>query len=272
MTDFLEQYRNTPFQRVTASFVKDGGPVAVSQFTQDLYGTFVLLNAQVVSGDVPCRLRLYSDETSRTTDVTRDATDFNIDPSVALIADIVLEDDNVLTFNPPIIGNTFSNGIVYYHLTGSSNALQINATAYPIGYQNNSIIDRSSLIISQSNVPSTGDGVSGSITTSKSFLILTGSATPAARLRLYSRPYIEIPASEQSRAFGTQPSDGSQLIADLMFDSSGFTYPLVPIIEGYTWKSTEYAVGTGEVGYILQNLSGGTANVTASLYIYTLED
>lgn len=34
----------------------------------------------------------------------------------------------------------------------------------------------------------------------------------------------------------------------------------------------EYMIGTGVVGYQLQNMSAGTANVTASLYIYSLED
>ena len=209
------------------------------------------------------------------TDADRPLGNFNLTQSVALIADIYLTGSNnpQLIFNPPIIGNTFVGGQLWYNLSGSS-IPNINVTleSYPIKPIANSTDGDASIVISASAVPTTGDGVSGSIATSKSFLILSASATSESRLRLYSRPHTEIPTAEMTRAFGTEPQSGSLLIADLMFDSASFQYPLVPILEGYTWTATEYDVGSGQVGYILQNRSGGTSNITASIYTYSLED
>ena len=93
-----------------------------------------------------------------------------------------------------------------------------------------------------------------------------------SRLRLYSRPVGEVPLVEATRSFDTQSQNNSLLIADLMFDSESFHYPLVPTVEGYTWTNENYAVGNNQVGYILENRSGAPANISASLYIYSTED
>jgi hypothetical protein len=82
----------------------------------------------------------------------------------------------------------------------------------------------------------------------------------------------EVPTSEVTRLFDTQTQDGSLLIADIMFDAANVQYPFVPILEAYTWTKETYDVGTGVVGYILENRSGGVTNITTSLYIYSTED
>jgi hypothetical protein len=269
--DFLTQYSTNDFERTVTRFTKDSGVGISSGSTLSLGGGFILLNATSTTG-APCRLRFYSDEPSMITDANRAQGNFNIADSVALVADIVLTDQNTLYLDPPIFGNTFTGGQVWYHLSGSVAPISVDVETYPIKPIGDSTIGNTSIQITASNVPTTGNGVSGSITTSKSFLILTGSSDVLARLRLYSRPYTEIPTSEQSRAFGTEPTEGSLLIADLMFDSASFKYPLVPVLEAYTRTATDYTVGSGQVGYILQNRSMSTANITASLYIYSIED
>ena len=268
--DFLTQYSTNQFQRTSTTFTRSSNPIA-SASRIDLGGAFILLSAQATGASG--RLRLYADEASMITDANRAQGDFVLNDSVALIADIVLTNTNTLTFDPPIIGNTFLGGQLSFNLSGSQGTnTTVEIISYPIRPVGDSTDGNSAITITGTSVPTTGNGVSGSITTSKSFLILSGSSTVESRLRLYSRPYTEIPVSEQTRAFGTQPSDGSLLIADLMFDTANFQYPLVPILEAYTWTATDYAVGSGEVGYILENRSGGTSNITVSLYTYSTED
>ena len=268
--DFLTQYNTNQFQRTSTTFTRTSNPIA-SASRIDLGGAFILLSAQAVGASG--RLRLYADESSMITDADRAQGNFVLNDSVALIADVVLTDTNKLMFDPPVIGNTFTGGQLWYNLSGSSGTnTTVELVSYPIRPIGVSNVGNTTLNITGTSVPTTGNGVSGSITTSKSFLILSGSSTVESRLRLYSRPYTEIPTAEQSRAFGTEPSDNSLLIADLMFDTANFQYPLVPLLEGYTWTAADYAVGSGEIGYILENRSGGTSNITVSLLTYSTED
>lgn len=270
--DFLSQYNTNRFARTTTDFTKAGGQLIDSGSPKtSMGGAFVLLNAKI-RGNPPCRLRLYSDSTSRDVDADRPWGTFTVSESVALIADIVLTDTNTLIFDPPIIGNTFNNGEVYYHLSASNTTVTASLTTYPLKPNNDSIDGNTNILITGSSVPTTGYGVSGSITTSKSFLILSASANVVSRLRLYSRPVGEVPLVEATRSFDTQSQNNSLLIADLMFDSESFHYPLVPTVEGYTWTNENYAVGNNQVGYILENRSGAPANISASLYIYSTED
>lgn len=269
--DFLSQYRAYKFQRNTTVFTK-GAVTASTGTVTTMGGAFILLSSNIVGGNPPCRLRLYSDQTSRDLDINRPYGNFNLTESVRLITDIVLTSTTRLPLNPPIIGNTVSAGEVWYHLSGSNSPVSVEIQSYPIKTVFDSIDGNTNIIISGSSIPTTGYGVSGSITTSKSFIILSGSASAKSRLRIYSRPVNEVPLSEATRSFGTQSRDGSLLIADLMFDSASFSYPLVPVLEGYTWLNENYVDSSGQVGYILQNTSGGTTDVTASLYIYSTED
>jgi hypothetical protein len=271
--DFLTQYNTNIFSRTTTVISKPSGVPIRSASLDDMGGAFILLGASAPANTV-CRLRLYGNESSMITDAPRVPGNFNLNPSIALIADIFLTGSTPhVVMNPPIIGNTFSGGKLWYHLSGSAGIpIDVTLESYPIKPIRDSTDGDISIVISGSSIPNTGNGVSGTITTSKSFLILSGSATVVSRLRLYSRPHTEIPTAEVTRAFDTEPQSGSLLIADLMFDSANFQYPLVPVLEGYTWTASEYDVGSGQLGYILQNRSGGTANVTASIYAYSLEN
>jgi hypothetical protein len=57
----------------------------------------------------------------------------------------------------------------------------------------------------------------------------------------------------------------------MLFDSASYAYKLTPTLQAY--NLTTYQQGENLVGYIIENLSGVTiTNVTASLYIYPLED
>ena len=166
--DFLSQYNAYQFSRTTTDFTKAGGQLIDSGSPKtSMGGAFILLNAQL-KGNPPCRLRLYSDATSRDTDANRSWTNFNVSESVALIADIVLTDTNTVTFDPPIIGNTFSGGDVYYHLSASNAPLTASITSYPLKTFNDSLDGNTSLVVSGSSVPTTGYGVSGSVVTSNS--------------------------------------------------------------------------------------------------------
>lgn len=263
----------TKFKRVNTTITKFGGDFTESGSTyrQAFGGAFILLK---VSANEPCRIRLYSDESSMTTDAPRAIGNFNISESVGLIADINLDTTLSLTFDPPIIGNTFSDGNTYYNISGSQAETAVTFTTYPIGEIGDSSTDRSTIVIRESNISNTGYGKSGSLTTPKSFLILSASAsTSQSRLRLYSTTVNNVPQTEIIRTFDTASVSGSKLIADFIFDSASFGYKLVPILEAYTWKDNQYTLGTGQVGYILQNISSTpTINTTASLYIYSTED
>lgn len=273
--DFLSQFSENQFTRSTTTFTKAGGPLFDSGSPKlSMGGTFILLNAQIQGTNPPARLRLYSDSVSRDADVNRAWSGpefFNISSSVALIADIVFSNTSPITFDPPIIGNTFTGGEVFYHLSGSTTPITASVTSYPIKPNNDSLLGNTSLVVSGSSIPN-GGNASGNITTSKSFLILSGSSSHISRLRLYSRPVEEVLSLEVNRQFDTQSQDGSLLIADMMFDAATTQYPFVPVLEAYTWAKENYNVGTGTVGYILENRSGGTATITASLYIYSTED
>lgn len=270
---FIETFSRNKNTKISTVFSKGASPVTSS--IQTMGGAYVILQAKASSG-VPVRLRLYSDSGSMIVDALRTSSSFAVSESVALITDIVLQDTNTLTFNPPIIANTADGGSTFFNLESSASIrAAVSLTTYALNDIGDSYEHKQAVNISGSQIPVTGGsiyGVSGSITTPKSFLILSGSATSESRLRLYSSPHTDIPLSEMTRLFDTASQSGSLLIADLIFDSGSFQYPLVPVLEGYTWINDDYMVGTNEVGYILQNLSAEPTDITASLFIYSLED
>ena len=98
----------------------------------------------------------------------------------------------------------------------------------------------------------------------------------AARIRLYSTDIEDVPLAEKIRPFGNVPNSGSKLIADMMFDSASYQYPLVPVLEAYTWDDPNYSPGVNRTSYILENLSNVatvySGSLNADLTIYNLED
>ncbi len=257
------------FTRKTVPLTLDAGNSRKSGSVDTLGGSFIILSA---TSQRPCRIRLYSDQSSMLIDNSRPSTNFNISESVGLISDVVLEStDNSFSFDPPIIGTTFSGGDTWYNISGSLSGDNITLTVFPFAIEGDSTTDRRTLVMSGSAIPAGGQ-VSGSITSPKSFLILSGSATSESRLRLYSTPITEVPSYEVSRAFTTAPTSGSHLIADMMFDSASFQYKLVPVLEAYTWQNDVYKIGTGILGYILKNEKATPETITASIYIHSTED
>lgn len=241
----------------------------LSGSVQSTGGSYILLG---VTANKAARLRLYSDSASVNIDASRSPTTFTLDENVGLILDAILDSGSTLNLDPPVIGNTFVNGDTWYHASSSLGNTIISFELYSLGDIGDSLTDRYTLKISGSAIPTIGHGISGSITTKKSFFLLSGSATSESRLRLYSTTLNNVPMAEQTRSFGTASVGNSKLIADFMFDSASFSYKFVPTLEAYTWSDNEYNIGTGIVGYQLENRSAGTADVTASLYIYSTED
>lgn len=256
------------YTRVTQLFEKAGGLNSASNSTQAFNSAFIVLSA---TANRPSVLRLYSDESSLYIDAKRPLNNFNVSESVGLVADITFTSAGTVTFVPPLIGTTVTGGELWWYLTSSNALAQVSVQAYPIAPYGLPI--GSALSISGSNISTTSNGVSGSISTPNGYLIISGSATTESRLRLYSTPLSEIPSGEFTRSFGTASLPNANLIADLMFDSASFKYKLVPVLEAYTWKNNAYVNGTNLTSYILENKSLTTpANITASLYIYSFQD
>lgn len=478
---FIEEFSRNKNTKISTVFSKGTTPIASSSI-QTMGGLYAVLDAKLIQGNVPVRLRLYSDQQSMIIDGPRTTASFAVSESVALIADIVLRDTNTLTFDPPVIGNTADGGLTWYNLQSVDNvplAAAVSLTTYNLSDIGDSQESKSTINISGSQVPVTGYGVSGSFTTPKSFFILkakglynfnvdqqwelgnsgdgngweffqtrsltselhsktdptkvtqqfpeipvgpteyaakvatrTGTfwkdgnfyylpvdvgnvyrisgwvygtydgtandtlfgnydigyliigadaggnlipdytfartapapnwqyvsadftigagtssllvgtfidgpypagygygapvcdsaynldpiACPgyawytgftvenvtdyAGRLRLYSTEISDVPLIEQTRSFGVQPQSGSNLIVDMMFDSSSFYYPLVPVVEAHTWvgsgSNISYSPGQNRVGYILENKSNVatvySGSLNSILNIYSLED
>jgi len=226
--------------------------------------TYILLNVTVNN---PCRIRLYSDSGSVGIDNLRTTSSFDLSASVGLVVDTFITSQSyTLTFDPPIIGTTFSASQTWYNISGSN--VTATFTYYPIksDYASNTSLD-----FYATSIPS-GFSELNNKTSPKSFLILSASCNYAdARLRLYSRSTSSLTSTEIARPFSTAPTDASSIITDMVFDSASYAYKLTPIIQGYNIQS--YTSPENKVGYIIQNLSGGTmTDVTASLCIYSIED
>lgn len=227
--------------------------------------SYILLG---ISAQSPCRVRLYSDQSSRDTDDSRASSSFAFASTVGVVLDTELDASQLnFTFDPPIIGTSFPRGQTWYNI--SSSAVQnISFTSYPIEFSTSPV--RGKIEVSGSNIPS-GSFVFGNTYTPRSFIILSGSSTEVIRLRLYSKDINLVPITEKTRAFGTEPATGSYLIADMAFDTPSVSNKFVPILEAYNLDT--YNSGSNFVGYILENISTSTVtSVTTSLCIYSTED
>lgn len=245
-------------QTVISSSPKSGSTAAFDS-------SYILLG---INAQSPCRIRLYSDQSSMNADDSRASSSFAFDSTIGLVLDVELDASQLsFTFDPPVIGTTFSGSQTWYNISSSA-AQSLTFTSYPIEFPTST--GRTQLLISGSNII-TGSFLQGNISSPRSFIILSGSATSESRLRLYSRDINTVPTNEKIRGFGTEPSTGSSLIADISFDTPATQNKFVPILEAY--NLTTYASGSNFVGYILNNISSVTiSEVTASLYIYSTED
>lgn len=236
----------------------------ISGSTTDFGGTYILLSVKVNN---PCRIRLYSDSASVAIDAPRTTASFDISASVGLTVDtLITQSSYTLYFDPPAVGTTFSGSTTWYNISGSG--VSATFTYYPI---ESAIATRSSASIYVNSLP-TGTSQLGNITAAKSFLILSASCNySASRLRIYSKDIGSIAGTEIARSFSTIADNQSNLIADMLFDSASYEYKLTPTLQAYNLQA--YDIPTNTFGYIFENLSAGTmSNITASMYIYPVED
>lgn len=265
-----EQFITNPFQRQVISFTKPSiDTIASGSPKIDMGSSYIILAARLAQGTLPVRLRLYGDETSRDLDATRTRTNPVLNDAVALSADIYL-DDLSYTFDPPLIATT-KNGEVYWNLSGSIVETNVELLTYPIERTSEFGQDRRRLLMTGSSITA-WNRAQGNITCPKSFLILTGSANQACRVRLYSVPIEEVPPQEITRVFTTAPFSFSELIADLSMSTANFQFPLVPPLEGFTWEAANLYPTTRTMGYVIDNNNASTLSISASVYIYDLED
>jgi hypothetical protein len=73
---------------------------------------------------------LYSDENSQIADLGRPQGNYDISSSVSIIAEIVLTDNNLFIFDPPIVGTTDDS--IYYTYSASNAPSEIIVTSYPL--------------------------------------------------------------------------------------------------------------------------------------------
>jgi len=223
--------------------------------------SYILLDVTSTSAT---RVRLYSDSASVAIDSSRTTASFDYSASVGLSLDVSLDSASKIIFDPPIIATTFSGSQTWYNISSGSATF----TYYPIesGYAT-----RQELTFYATSLP-TGSRITGNLTSPKAFLLLSAScSTSQSRLRLFSRDITTIPATETARAFGTAPASDASLIVDMVFDSSSYSYKISPVLQAY--NLTNYVQSDNFVGYAIDNVSTSPlSNVTASLYIYTIED
>lgn len=267
-------------QQITSGAIFSRQTVSIPRFNTEidsgsvnstvLAGNYILLS---MGANKPCRVRLYQDSASVIIDRNRASSSFSLDDRVGLNVDAVLTEDNTsIRFDPPIMSTTYGDGVTWYNIDSTAGGTNIAFTVYNIGKIGDSTADRLTVTFSSSGSIANNASYSGNVSTKKSFVLLSGSASHVCRLRLYSVAVASVPGSETSRAYGTTPGDDSKLIADFMFDTGSFSYKFSPVLEGYTWSGTAYTTGTGTVGYILENKSGGSATITVPLHILSLED
>jgi hypothetical protein len=248
----------------------------------DMGNTFILLDAQTTT---PCRVRLYGNAYSRNepNELIRPFVSYSaIGQDIALIADINLDNTSIFNLTPVLFGANLDNPVsssIYYTVdTGSlfpfngTNIIKFNRFILedPAVSNLSGVITRQRFIISGS-IPS-GSHITGSIPTPKTYLLLqTVPSTSPIRLRLYaSQSYRDI-STEISRSFETEPSSSAGILADIYLSVTS-TASLSPILMGRNANDLSGTSAAGSVTYYTLTNGSGTSNVSASLYLFSLED
>jgi hypothetical protein len=240
-----------------------------------------------IQGSKRCRIRFYTDSGSRN-DGTEKARPFisqSIPSSIGLITDINLTDEALFRLAPPMFGVNLDNPIkstIYYTIDSSSGANlnvgdSINVTRFLMEDTTVSSIagvnTHDTLIISASGL-SSGSHRTGSIESPRTYLLYAVEPTVAPiRLRLYTSQSYATDVTEISRSFGTEPSSNSGLIADFYMEDVAKT-PMTPIVVGRNDEdliNPTFLAAQPTTYYTITNGSG-TATVSASVYLFSLED
>ncbi len=272
---------------------------AIGSGSVSLGGTFVVLSVQNDNTSSPVRFRLY-DTSESMEDVTEKSRVFgntNVPPTITLIGDFSMSAGGIYSIDPVVFGHsrTTTTPLSYYRVEPSGSQIKVNrylvedvsipaiaGTAYDVSNRRHLPAITGSL--------SAGGMVSGTLTTSEiptTYLLISASvvtSTHIARLRLYASASSIYNTEEKNRIFSVEPSSSVRLIADMIISGSE-DLNLSPKIVGanlqnlgaslLTIKGNDSLImGEREIYYILQNAknSGGTENISASLYVYAMED
>lgn len=234
-----------------------------------------------------CRIRFYTDSGSRNdgTELARPFISQSIPSSIGLITDINLTDESLFILTPPMFGVNLDNPIkssIYYTIDSSSGFnlsagdsitvarfLMEDTTVSNLAGVNT----HETLIISASALAS-GSHRTGSISSPRTYLLYAVEPTVAPiRLRLYTSQSFRDNVTEISRSFGTEPASSSGLISDFYMEDVAKT-PMTPILIGRNDEdliSPELLTPSDTTYYTITNGSG-TATISASVYLFSLED
>lgn len=265
-------------------------------------GSVLLGSAYAVLGveaDTTCRLRLYDNQASRDDagEVSRAFGNTYVSASVSLIGDFNLIVAGKYTTDPvlySVVGNLASPS-TYYRIEPASavtvtiNTFNIEDSTVVLGTGGYNVSNRRNLpTFTGSAALVAGGQVSGAIYTStapQTYLLVSASldnASHIARLRLYSTSGSLYNSTEKARVFSTEPSSSANLIVDMILSGSQTTY-FVPKIMGSNIQSMTtnlldmrgndaLITGKNELYYILDNVGASSAEISASVHIYSLED
>jgi hypothetical protein len=255
----------------------------------DLGSAYALL---AISTNIPCRLRLYDNESSLNdaTEIARDFSNKSIPPSLALIGDFII-DVGVHTIDPVLYGVVENpiDRLTYY---------RIDNTPAIVSFTRYLLEDSTIATTNRKNVPaitgslSADQLVSGTLASeqiSRTYLLVSASLSEntnvLTRLRLYATTASFTSTAEKARPFSTEPAANVNLIVDAILPPADRTTYFVPKIIGANLQtmgnnldtikfSTTALRGKNEMYYILQNIesSGGASPVTASVHIFSFED
>jgi hypothetical protein len=235
-----------------------------------------------------CRIRFYGNSAS-IYDGTEKARPF-ISQSITatdigLITDINLDTEALFNLAPPVFGVNLDNPVssnIYYTIDSSSgynldSGDRITVTRFlmedPAVSNLAGVTTRTTMIISASALAS-GSHRTGSISSPKTYLLYAVEPTVApVRLRLYTSQSYRDSVTEISRSFGTEPSSGSGLIADIYMEDVSQT-PMIPILVGRNDNdllNPSLLNASSETYYTITNGSG-TGTFSASAYLFSLED
>ena len=233
-----------------------------------------------------CRVRLYGDAASRSTtsELNRPFISQSVSQSISLIVDADIDNQQIFRITPPLFGFNLDNPVsdlLYYTIESSSGgtigpSTTVTVTKLLIEDLNiGSVNNRNKLVVSASALAA-GNYTTGTIKSPRSYLLYNVLPTQVPlRLRLYTKQSYRDDVTEISRPFTTEPNSGSGLIADIYMEDL-VTSSMVPIVVGRNDNDENdfsITVPDQETYFTLDNVSGGLmATVSASLYVYSLED
>jgi hypothetical protein len=235
-----------------------------------------------------CRIRFYTDSGSRNdgTELARPFISQSIPSSIGLITDINLTDEALFILTPPMFGVNLDNPIkssIYYTIDSSSGfnlntgdsvtvtrfLMEDTAVSNLVG-----VNTHETLIISASALAS-GSHRTGSISSPRTYLLYAVEPTVAPiRLRLYTSQSYRDNVTEISRSFGTEPASSSGLISDFYMEDASKT-PMTPILIGRNDDdliSPDLLTPSDTTYYTITNGSGAVSTISASVYLFSLED